>query len=500
MRSMQSRWFTHSVFLLLFLAISACPSRRIFADQNVSETQGSPDQSPWYQPFHPLREFHVLPAGKGDGKSLASPMSFQKALESAKPGDLYWLHEGTYKGLFEPTHDGTEKNPIVFRAAAGESVVIQGAIHANAAFNWFWGLEITDPDGIAASGGVEMLKPGIRLINNIIHDQLGKVGVGAWQQGKEHVVYGNIIYHQIPNSNNPHNLYIQNDYQNVGYKYVINNIILDAADATPDTYNVHGYTQSGLITGLYFESNIIKNGKFLIGGYNLPADNEIVRNNCFFDSTVLFGFRRPTQVQFQNNYLVHTTLSSEWFWGSGETQFHQTTPNTYTGNQILDPTGECHVRFRTSAYLPTGRCEGCPAIQHSDTWDNNQYSAPFHATFFANNKDLGLIGFQEWKKASIEAGKSFDAHSVEVPIPTTVKTVLFKNEYDPTRAHLAVYNWTTRAQITLDLSEFLAPGTKYAIYRAKEFGKTPVASGVYQTPIELTVGAGGFSAFVVVQK
>src|SRR5262249_36219971 len=266
----------------LLVGVVACLGGRIFADPKVSQTQSLPVPNPWYQPFHALREFHVSPAGKGDGKSLSSAMSFQKALASAKPGDLYWLHEGTYRGLFEPGNDGTEKNPIVFRAAPGESVVIQGVIHANAAFNWFWGLEITDPDGIAAGGGVEMLKPGIHLINNVIHDKFGNVGVGAWQQGKGHILYGNIIYHQIPNSNNPHNLYIQNDYQSFGYKYVVNNMILDANDATPNTYNVHGYTEKGLITGLYFESNIIKNGKFLIGGYNLPAENEVVRKNYFF--------------------------------------------------------------------------------------------------------------------------------------------------------------------------------------------------------------------------
>src|SRR5262249_9813634 len=114
--------------------------------------------------------------------------------------------------------------------------------------------------------------------------------------------------------------------------------------------------------------------------------------------------------------------------------------------------------------------------------------------------DLGAIGFQEWKKATTDAGKSFDAHSVEVPKPTTVKTALIKNEYDPTRANLAVYNWSTNPRITVDLSGFLAPGTKFAIYRAKEFMKTPVVSGTYQMPVEMTVGVGGFSAFVVVQK
>src|SRR5262249_9231381 len=173
--------------------------------------------------------------------------------------------------------------------------------------------------------------------------------------------------------------------------------------------------------------------------------------NYFFDSTVQLGYRRPTQVQFQDNYLVHTALSSEWFWGAGETQFKQNGPNLYTGNQILDPVGDVHVRFRTSAYVPSGRCEGCSGIQHTDTWDNNQYSSPFRATFFANDNDLGAIGFQEWKKATTDAGKSFDAHSVEVPKPTTVKTALIKNEYDPTRANLAVYNWSTNPRINVDL-------------------------------------------------
>ena len=485
---MINRYLTFlSILILLVSAVFDC-----FGDSKS-------DAFPWFQAFTPLRTFYVSPSKDGDGKSPDTAMSFKKALTNGSPGDLFWVMEGRYTGTFSATRAGTEKDPIVFRAEKGRQVIIEGGVRLEAPYNWIWGFEITDPKGIKpVGGGVELLAPGNRAINNVIHDHLGKIGIGAWQQGKGHVIYGNIIYHQLPKSNNPHNLYAQNDFESWGYKYFVNNILADSEEATDKTFNVHCYTQGGLLTGLWFEKNIIQNGKFLIGGFNAPAENDVVKENYFYKSNIQFGFRRPTQVQFQNNYVARTPLVTEWFWGAGETQFKQTTPSVYTGNEFVNPPGP-HIRFSTSAYLPSGRCEGCSRIRPDDIFDKNKYSAPFQATFYADSRNAGIVDLETWRRITAQAGKGFDANSEQVEAPKGVKTVILKNEYDPLRAHVAVYNWSEEPRVRLDLGAYLPVGTKFAIHDAKQIFQAPVLAGTYSGPIEIPVD-GEFRVLVVIRQ
>jgi len=215
-------------------------------------------------------------------------------------------------------------------------------------------------------------------------------------------------------------------------------MLLDSEDVCGNCFNFHAYTEGGTITGLQFQQNIVKNGRFLIGGYNVPADREVVEGNYFYDSLVQFGYRRPTQVTFQNNYLSRAQLITEYFWGEGETVYTQQAPNVYTNNQFLLPIDGVHVKFRTSAYLSTGRCEGCPRVQGTDTFNNNSYSTPFRGMFYADNRNLGTIGFSSWKSATSSAGNSFDTASSEVATPSGSKIVILNNEYEVGRGTLAV--------------------------------------------------------------
>jgi hypothetical protein len=466
------------LFLLLILLAFASSS---FVESEEDETT---EPRPWFKQFTPVRTFYVSTSGNGDGKTAAHPMNLKKAMTSGSPGDLFWVLEGTYSGDFRPKREGTEERPIVFRAEQGKRVVIEGGFSLEAANNWVWGFEITDRQNVQKDGGVEMLAAGTRAINNVIHDQMGNIGIGAWQQGKGQVIYGNIVYRQIPNENNPHNLYIQNDYDSWGYKYVVNNVLIDSADANEHTFNVHAYTEGGLITGLWFEKNVIRNGKFLVGGFNAPADHEVVKENYFYRSHIQFGYRRPTQVRFQNNYVARTPLLTEWVWGAGETQFRQTAPSVYTFNELVYPPGP-HLRFSTSAYLPAGRCEGCPRIRSNDIFDENKYSAPFRATFFADSNNMGIVDLPTWRRLTAQAGKGFDANSVEVPAPKNVKTVILENDYDPMRAHLVIYNWSPAQTVTVNLGSYLPPGSRFAIYDVKQAFQAPILAGIYSAPVQI---------------
>jgi hypothetical protein len=495
--SMTKRFSKYALFLVLLFLIGDCTFLQTASVEISAESQQG--ARPWFRVVTPLRQLYVSPTGAGDGRTAASPMSLKKATETAKAGDLYWLQEGQYKGAFViQKNNGTEKNPIVFRATPGRRVVVQGTFQIYSAYTWLWGLEITDPAGISETSGVDMLAPGVHLINNVIHDQKGKIGIGAWQTGEDQVIYGNIVYKQIPKQNNPHNLYIQNDFAHMGYKYIVNNMFLDSKDATEATYNVHAYTQESLITGLWFEQNIVRNGTFLIGGFNLPADHEVVKQNYYYKAPVQFGYRRPTQVRFQYNYLGRSELITQYFWGAGETQFKQTAPNIYSNNEILLPPGAPHIDFSTSAFLGPERCDGCAKIRPVDVFDQNKYSSPFHARFYADNKSLGVLGMDGWRNATAAAGKRFDGNSAVVGAPRETKVVILKNDFEPTRANLVVYNWSNAAKVRIDLGSFLRVGQRFTIYDAKKVLQAPALSGTYVGPIELAMGK-EFGAFVIIQ-
>ena len=267
--------------------------------------------------------------------------SFTNALNNAKAGDLYWMSGGTYQGEFVLLNNGTATKPIVFRAAKNERVIINGQIELRGSNTWLWGVELTDPSNIAKmfGAGVQIVAPGVHLINNVIHHEYDKSGVNAWNYGPGQVVYGNIVYQNGANTNggNPHGIYTQNDFSSNGYKYFVSNIIMDSENISEKSFNFHAYGTNAPVTGFYVEKNIVGNGKFIIGGYGNPSDRHVVQNNYYYSSRVSFGYARPAQTEFKDNYLGRTNLLANWFWGEGETIFTQTAPNIITGNTIVRP-------------------------------------------------------------------------------------------------------------------------------------------------------------------
>jgi hypothetical protein len=449
--------------------------------------------NPWVQTFTPLRTLYVSPNGNGDG-SEGNPMSLTTAMNTAIPGDLYWLKPGTYTGQRTFLRNGTSANPIVWRGQ-NYGAIINGSIKIDGNYNWVWGLEVKDPNKNGTSDGIAMYKKGTHVINNIVHDIKGRCGVGAWNAGPGHVIYGNIVYKQIPVNNNPHNIYTQNDFAKHGYKYFVQNMILDSCDATGSTYNFHAYTQGSFISGFHVEKNIVRKGRFLIGGTNLPADNEIVKENYFYDSPINFGWHIPAQVKFQNNYLGKRGLETKHFWGAGEVKYVIPGPSIYTGNSIMKPVGD-HILYRTAAYLPNF-CTGCPKIRSGDTFNNNTYSSPFNATFYADNYDADTVSFTQWKTLTQSAGNAFDVNSTVVTsVPN--KVVVMANEYESGRGNLAIYNWTLSSTVTVNLSSILQIGDSFKILDPRNMG-TPVVQGIYTAPVNIPTGGAEFMALLVLR-
>lgn len=462
-------------------------------------------QQPWVQPFTPLRELYISPTGTGSG-GRSDPMSFSSAIQrgAATPGDLYWMLQGTYQAdEFAIKSDGTAENPVVFRAIPGHRVTIDGRVTIYGAYTWLWGIEVTDPDGNGGGPtGVGLYRPGIRIINCVVHHIFSSNGIGAWNTGAGQVVYGNIIYENGGGTNHPHGIYTQNKFSDYGYKYFVNNMILDSADVCGNCFNVHAYGEgdTAFLTGFDFRKNIVRNGRFLIGGYNAPADKNIVRENYFYRSGPQLGYRRPTQVEVVDNFVVRGTIQTEWFWGLGEARYTQTRPNVYTGNQVY--LSSTHVRFRTSAYLSDGqggfiRSEGGPPIQSTDTFDRNIYSSPFRATFHANNNNAGEVDFTTWKSTTAAAGNAFDGNSQVVNPPTEPEVVILPNEYEEGRAHLAIYNFDTRQSVAVDLSSIVPRGSSYQIHDPKAVFGAAVTSGAYAGPINISTSGQEFMVFLL---
>lgn len=449
---------------------------------------------PWLQSFTAVRARYVSTNGTGQGTLSSNPMSLSNAINSAQPGDLYWLAGGTYNGTINLSRSGTSTKPIVFRATPNQRVIINGSVDILGSYVWVWGLEISDLNKHSSvDSGVRLLAPGVHLINNVIHHAKGN-GIGAWQHGPGHVIYGNIVYQNGPPG---HNIYGQNDFVKDGYKYIVDNMWLDQSMVCDDCLIFNLYATNAKVTGFHVERNIFRNQKFNVGGYGVPADRHVIKNNYFYNVGVRIGWRRPTQVQFLNNYLARSDLISQYFWGTGETIYNQTAPNVYTGNEIILPIQQRHIRLQTSAYMATGRCEGCPKIQTTDTVNNNKFAPSFRGWLNANNTFNYDLKLSEWRTATAAAGKALDMNSVEIPVPTTPKVVLLKNDYDPTRGHLVIFNWGKIPNVTVDLSSVLPVGSAYKIYDAKSYLLTPLKSGTYTAPVALSTGSQEFVALVV---
>jgi len=76
------------------------------------------------------REFHVSVNGnnKNEGSALNPFRTINYAAQLAQPGDVITVHAGTYREWINPKNGGTgDTERIVYKAAAGEKVIIKGS-------------------------------------------------------------------------------------------------------------------------------------------------------------------------------------------------------------------------------------------------------------------------------------------------------------------------------------------------------------------------------------
>lgn len=72
------------------------------------------------------RRVHVYPADYTGARQEPAAPDLQSAFTNAQSGDLVLLHAGKYAGPFRVSANGTEKEPVIFRAAGDGEAIIDG--------------------------------------------------------------------------------------------------------------------------------------------------------------------------------------------------------------------------------------------------------------------------------------------------------------------------------------------------------------------------------------
>jgi len=397
-----------------------------------------------------MSTFYASPsaAANGDG-TIGNPWQLASALQSLviKPGDTLYLRAGKY---INPNNNpyfcflnGTSTSPIIVRNYTGEQVIISGladwqdCIHTSGdpnhtcSYVWFWGLELTSEPGqkLQAPGcgfnlGIYGGGDGIKIINCIIHDCVA-MGINWEVLATRGEVNGCLIYNNgrmMDVSNGAHNygIYTQNNDGN-GTKLIKDNIFWDNWNL-----GLHIYAEQSGVSNITIDGNVVVSTGQI---WNNP-------NGGTFQTNLLIGAAPGTSrnnISVINNHLYYPSASIGHYnleFGYGPNPF---TNGTFSNNTVT----EGMMLFNVSPLTSAGNL------------------------FYNTAGDQTAIG-------------------TYAPRPTSgVSVIIRKNDYEPTRANVIVYNWAGSPSVQVDLSTFIAVGSNYVVKDAENYFGTVVASGTY---------------------
>ncbi len=399
------------------------------------------------------QEFYVAPNGRPDGDgSKDRPWDLVTALAQpsmVKPGDTIWLRGGRYVvpggpwsgASFVSYLTGSPGASITVRQYPGERAILDSVSSAGSplivygAWTTYWGFEvmISDPGRTAnapgpdpktprgQSAGVVIRGAHTKFINLIVHDT-GHEAFFAGADIQDVELYGNIIFFngwQGPDHGWGHGIYLGND---TGTKRVVDNLIFQDFGWG---LHLYGSPPAGL-NNFYVEGNIIFNegelaGNFaaniLIGGeYGSVANNPVVLNNYTYFSRVV---------------------------GNGENNL--------------------------------GWVAGCtnPLLR------NNYFAGGMTALKLANCANTTMTGNTFYGTTTGFTQADFPLNTYFRVRPTGVRIVVRPNQYEPGRAHIAVYNWDLWGAVAVDVSGILQIGARYEVRNAQDYFGLPVLTGTY---------------------
>jgi hypothetical protein len=455
-------------------------------------------------------DFFVSPDGSPFANgSMTRPWDLQTALKhpaSIRDGDTIWVRGGVYSPRsayatgFRSYLSGETRAPITVRQYPGERAILtegvkykgsepQAVLSVMGSNSRFWGLEITSanptrtisvpgpnpsPAVLPLASGVEVSGAGTKLINLIIHDARG--GLGIWEAATNSEVYGCIIYNNGwmgANGGHGPGIYCQN---RSGDRRLTDNIVFNQFST-----GINGYTVRSFLDNITVERNVVFNNahisdaskdtgaQILFGGETRIQHLRIIDNFTFqpldlHGPSVMtdYGAVSNRDVVITGNYIAG---------GSGG------------GNYLVSAMRYESVVFSNNTLYSTNgflvNLEPRPKVgADSNSYFGNEY------------KNLGLVttngmtqlDFAEWQTAT-----GFDSHSryfQSVPPPN--KIVVNPNAYEPKRATIVAYNWSGADEIAVDVHNVLTNGDQFVVRNAQDFFAAPVLTGTYAgTPLIL---------------
>ena len=425
------------------------------------------------------------PAGTG---AKNSPWDLATALSKStvvQPGDVLWLRGGTYGSgggtQYSSTLQGTAPLPIIIRQYPGERAVVDGSIKAwsPAAYNWFWGFEITNSATYRNVDATQLRPYGLELhsnqghkaINLIIHN-VGHPGIAFWSAvgdgGELHgnIVWGNGVYDMGTAPGTPENpwtrgsgFYMQN--QN-GTRYVTDNIVFRNF-----TVGIKPYTEGGYADGFSLQGNVaFDNGDFNIfstGRTNPQRRLEVSENMTYRAAndtrgSVRLGYNSDQgDVNLHNNYFVGGTHVDGVLFIRKYKEGLRVVGNYLIGSAVL-------IQARNPLAIPA-------------EWVSNFY-------FGLENKFRYGDTIYDWTNWLSVTG--FDVSSTfQQSFPTQNKVFVRANKYQSGRGHVVVYNWENKNSESVDLSSLVNVGEQFEVRDAQNVFSVIKSENYDGNPVEL---------------
>ena len=435
-------------------------------------------------------DYFVSPTGQasGDG-SKAKPLSLAATLSGAlaKPGDTFWLMGGNYSlGYVGSTLQGAAGKPVAVRAIPGQRVTVDGAVTLFSTVGYvdFWGLEWkrSNPSRISAQtgfnptdidkrNGFNTFAPHVRLINLVIHDQVGAgVYLSAQSVGAE--VHGCLSYNNgyvTQNIRDGHAYYAKNNGEAkiLSDNFAFNGIASGFHIFTEGVDTMNNITLDGNVAfnaGVYAPAGASGGYRDLLcGGDGQVTVENIAINNSFLyykpgSAATVIGMaqigrdgvnRRLTLV---GNHFTAGMMLKNWSGGT-------------VADNLIGASGTLVDDYQNLV--------GMSGL----SWNGNAYrslnssATPFRLT----QSSSSFLSLAAWRSAT-----GFDASSsLASGGYGGVDVYLRPNKYEPGRANLIVYNWAKQATVPVRVSSVLPRGTSYEVRNVQDFYAPPVLTGIY---------------------
>jgi len=380
------------------------------------------------------RSLYVSPDGKpaNDG-ALETPLDLVTALSAngpAKPCDTIWLRGGTYRGAFRGALSGTDGSPIVVRALPGERAILDSGgsadpgLHATGSWTWYWGFEVTNSDPQRTSKESGPWPSDLRR------------GTGVASTGS-HVKFINLVVHDMARGFDVN----ENATDNEFYGNLIYHNGWEGAEGVPRGNGIDTRNQVGsrrLADNIIFDQ--FSHGISILGEF---LDNITLEGNVVFNN----GSISKQGVTESRNILLGGTAVAN------------------------NPVVRANVTYNGQTNL--GYDAGCSGATVAD----NYFAGPL-IWVKCSGEFSGNILFDPSGGGYGPLPSQFPANTYETARPGGLVVRVRRNEHEPGRAHVVVFNWAGAPEARLNPSDAgLRAGDRFEVRDAQDYFGRPAVTG-----------------------